>query len=158
MSPVRVVADDGEQLGVMPVEEALSAAAERGLDLVEVAASARPPVVKIMDYGKFKFEQQKAARVARKKQHTVHVKEVKMRPDISSHDMEFKIRHARNFLIEGNKVKLTMMFRGRQLARPELGAEIIEQSLGLLEDVGKADSKPKLEGRNMSVIVAPKGK
>lgn len=156
ISPVRVISDTGEQLGVLPIEEALAAAQERGLDLVEVAPQARPPVVKIMDYGKYKFEQAKAARAAKKKQHVIHVKEVKMRPGIDDHDMEFKLRHARKFLQNGDKVKLTMMFRGRQLAHPELGHEVLQQGLDMLEDVGKPETPIKREGRNMHVIVAPK--
>jgi translation initiation factor IF-3 len=121
ISPVRVISDAGEQLGVLPVEEALALAEERGLDLVEVAPMARPPVVKIMDYGKYKFEEAKAARAAKKKQHVIQIKEVKYRPGIDDHDFDFKTRHAREFLQEGNKVKVTMMFRGRQVARVERG-------------------------------------
>jgi translation initiation factor IF-3 len=151
-----VISDSGEQLGVLPIEEALAAATERGLDLVEVAPQARPPVVKIMDYGKYKFEEAKAARAARKKQHVIHVKEVKMRPGISEHDMEFKLRHARKFLEHGDKVKLTMMFRGRQLAHPELGHEVLEVAVNVLEDVGKPEMAIRREGRNMHVILAPK--
>lgn len=143
-------------MGVLPIEEALAAATEKGLDLVEVAPQARPPVVKIMDYGKYKFEEAKAQKAARKKQHIIHVKEVKMRPGISPHDMEFKLRHARKFLEHGDKVKLTMMFRGRQLAHPELGHEVLEEALAVLEDIGKAETQIKREGRNMHVIVAPR--
>src|SRR5690606_4904174 len=116
ISPVRVIAADGEQLGIMPVEEALTAAEGQGLDLVEVAPTARPPVVRIMDYGKFKYEEARKSRLARKKQHQIQIKEVKMRPGIEPHDMDFKVRHARRFIEEGNKVKVTMMFRGRQMA------------------------------------------
>ena len=121
ISPVRVIGDDGQQLGVLSIEEALARAEEKGLDLVEVAPTARPPVVKIMDYGKFKFEEAKAARAAKKKQHVIQIKEVKYRPGIDDHDFDFKTRHAREFLTEGNKVKVTMMFRGRQMARPDMG-------------------------------------
>ena len=105
---MRVIGAEGEQLGVLPIEEALAAAQDRGLDLVEVAPTARPPVVKIMDYGKFKFEEAKAARAAKKKQHVIHLKEIKVRPGIEEHDFEFKSRHAREFLVEGNKVKVTI--------------------------------------------------
>jgi translation initiation factor IF-3 len=156
ISPVRVVNDDGEQLGVLPVEEALRAAEERGLDLVEVAPNARPPVVKIMDYGKYRFQQNKAARAAKKKQHVIHLKEVKFRPGISDHDFEFKTRHAKDFLKEGNKVKMTMMFRGRQVTHPELGREVLMRAYELLQDVGKIEADPKLEGRNMTMVMAPK--
>lgn len=117
ISPVRVISDAGEQLGVLAVEDALAMAEEKGLDLVEVAPMARPPVVKIMDYGKYKFEEAKAARAAKKKQHVIEVKEIKFRPGIDDHDFDFKVRHMREFLKEGNKVKVTMMFRGRQMAR-----------------------------------------
>lgn len=156
ISPVRVISDEGEQLGVMPVDEALRTAGERGLDLVEVAPDARPPVVKIMDYGKFRFQQAKAARAARKKQHVIHMKEVKFRPGISDHDFEFKTRHARDFLKEGNKVKMTMMFRGRQITHPELGREVLLRAYEVIGDLGKIEAEPKLEGRNMTMVVAPK--
>ena len=153
---MRLIAHDGEQLGVVPIEEALRAAQERGLDLVEVAPLARPPVVKIMDYGKYRFEQAKAARAAKKKQHVIHIKEVKYRPGIDEHDFEFKTRHAREFLTEGNKVKVTMMFRGRQLAHPELGQEVLNRVLEALKDVAKVETDAKLDGRNMTMVLAPK--
>ncbi len=125
------------------------------MDMVEVAPEARPPVVKLMDYGKFKYEQQRAAREAKKKQHHVQVKEVKFRPGIEDHDYEFKTRHARRFLEEGNKVKLTMMFRGRQVTHPEIGREVLLRVTEDLEDVGKAETMPNMEGRIMSMILAP---
>ncbi len=155
-SPVRVIGDTGDQLGVMPVEEALNAAAERGLDLVEVAPTARPPVVKIMDYGKFRYEEDKAAKAAKKKQHVIHMKEVKFRPGISQHDFDFKVRHARSFIEDGNKVKLTMMFRGRQVTHPELGQEVLARVLEELQDIAKVEAQPKLEGRNMTMVLAQK--
>jgi translation initiation factor IF-3 len=156
ISPVRLIGHDGAQLGIVAIDEALRAAQEVGLDLVEVAPTARPPVVKIMDYGKFRFEQAKAARAARKKQHVIHMKEVKYRPGIDVHDFDFKTRHARNFLEEGNKVKLTMMFRGRQVAHPELGREVLDRVLNVLQDVAKVEVEAKLEGRNMTMVLAPK--
>ncbi len=156
ISPVRLIGADGEQVGIVPIEEAQRAAQERGLDLVEVAPTARPPVVKVMDYGKYRFEQAKAARAAKKKQHVIHLKEVKYRPGISDHDFEFKTRHAREFLLEGNKVKLTMMFRGRQVTHPELGREVLNRACNELEDVGKVETQAKLEGRNMTIVLAPK--
>ncbi len=143
-------------MGVVPVAEALASAQELGLDLVEVASDARPPVVKIMDYGKYRFEQAKAARAAKKKQHVIHLKEVKYRPGISSHDFEFKTRHAREFLESGNKVKMTMMFRGRQVTHPELGREVLMRAYGELEDFCKIETQPKLEGRTMTMVLAPK--
>jgi translation initiation factor IF-3 len=151
-----VIASDGEQLGIMPIEEALATAENDGLDLVEVAPTARPPVVRIMDYGKFKYEEARKARSARKKQHQILVKEVKFRPAIEPHDFDFKIRHARRFLEEGNKVKVTMMFRGRQIAHPELGREVMMKVAGVLEDLGKVEQLPSMEGRTMTMVVAPK--
>jgi translation initiation factor IF-3 len=156
ISPVRVIDVDGEQLGILSVEDALERAEDRGLDLVEVAPNARPPVVRIMDYGKFKYEEARKARAARKRQHQIQIKEVKMRPGIEAHDFQFKLRHARRFLEEGNKVKATMMFRGRQMAHPELGREVLTQVAEALEDVGKIESQPMLEGRNMTMILAPR--
>ncbi len=156
ISPVRVIGSDGEQLGIMAIEEALASAEDEGLDLVEVAPNSRPPVVRIMDYGKYKYEQARKARQAKKKQHNVQVKEVKFRPGIEDHDFEFKTRHARRFLEEGNKVKVTMMFRGRQVAHPELGREVLDRVAAELDDVGKIESAPDMEGRNMTMILVPK--
>jgi translation initiation factor IF-3 len=126
------------------------------LDLVEVAPTARPPVVRIMDYGKFKFEQAKQARLAKKKQHVILLKEVKYRPGIDDHDFDTKTRHARRFLEEGNKVKVTMMFRGRQVAHPELGKDVLDRVANDLADIGKIEADAKLEGKNMTMIIAPK--
>jgi translation initiation factor IF-3 len=156
ISPVRVITNTGEQLGVLPIEEAIAAAQERGLDLVEVAPMARPPVVKIMDYGKYKFEEAKAARAAKKKQHVIQIKEVKYRPGIDEHDFDFKTRHAREFLTEGNKVKVTLMFRGRQIAHLEFGKAVIDRVAASLADIGKIEQEAKLEGRNMVMVLAPK--
>ena len=140
----------------MSIEDAREAAAGRGLDLVEVAPSARPPVVRIMDYGKYKYEQARKARESKKKQHQVRVKEVKLRPKIEAHDVNFKAGHARRFLEEGNKVKLTMMFRGREMTHTDLGAVVLERFAESLSDVSKVETRPRLEGRNMSMILAPK--
>ena len=156
ISPVRVIAPDGSQLGILEVDVALARAQEEGLDLVEVAPMARPPVVRIMDYGKFKFEQAKQARLAKKKQHVILLKEVKYRPGIDDHDFDTKTRHARRFLEEGNKVKVTMMFRGRQVAHPELGKEVLDRVASELADLGKIETDAKLEGKNMTMILAPK--
>jgi translation initiation factor IF-3 len=156
ISPVRVIAPDGSQLGILEVDVALARAQEEGLDLVEVAPMARPPVVRIMDYGKFKFEQAKQARLAKKKQHVILLKEVKYRPGIDDHDFDTKTRHARRFLEEGNKVKVTMMFRGRQVAHPELGKDVLDRVATELADVGKIETDAKLEGKNMTMIIAPK--
>lgn len=153
---MRVIGSDGSQLGIMDVESALGRAQEQGLDLVEVAPLARPPVVRIMDYGKYKFEQAKMARVAKKKQHVIELKEVKFRPGIDDHDFLTKTRRARQFLGEGNKVKVTLMFRGRQIAHPELGRKVVIRVAQELADVGKIESDPKFEGKSMTMILAPK--
>jgi len=156
ISPLRVIGPDGAQLGIMERDAALAAAQERELDLVEVAPMARPPVVRIMDYGKYKFEQAKQARVAKKKQHVIKLKEVKFRPGVDDHDFETKTRHARRFLEEGNKVKVTLMFRGRQIAHPELGRAVVERVAGELADVAKVESDAKMEGKSMTMILTPK--
>jgi translation initiation factor IF-3 len=156
ISPIRVISPDGEQLGIMPVDQALAMAEEQGLDLVEVAPTARPPVCRIMDYGKYRYEEARKVREARKKQHHILVKEVKFRPGIETHDFDFKVRHARRFLEEGNKVKATMMFRGRQMAHPELGREVLSRVAVAVDDVGRVESEPLMEGRNMTMILAPR--
>lgn len=156
ISPVRVIGADGSQLGIMEVDAALRLADEAGLDLVEVAPTARPPVVRVMDYGKYKFEMAKQARQARKKQHVIELKEVKFRPGIDDHDFATKTRHARRFLEEKNKVKVTMMFRGRQIAHPELGQAVLDRVAAVLADVGKVETPGRLEGKLMTMIVAPK--
>ena len=158
ISPVRVISPDGEQVGIIPIERAMEIAEEQGLDLVEVAPMARPPVCRIMDYGKFKYEEQRQAREARKRQHHVQIKEVKMRPGIEDHDFEFKTRHARRFLEEGNKVKLTMMFRGRQMAHPEFGRQVLDRVSTMLQDVSKVEQFPQMEGRSMVMVLAPTAK
>lgn len=151
-----MIAADGAQLGIMELEAALSAADAAGLDLVEVAPLARPPVVRIMDFGKFKFEQAKMARQARKKQHVIHLKEVKFRPNIDEHDFLTKTRHARRFLEEGNKVKVTLMFRGRQITHPELGHQVVSRVGEVLADVAKVETAAKLEGKQLTMILTPK--
>lgn len=156
ISPLRVIAPDGSQLGILDLETALAQAEAQGLDLVEVAPMARPPVVRIMDYGKFKFEQAKMARQAKKKQHVILLKEVKYRPGIDDHDFDTKTRHARRFLEEKNKVKVTMMFRGRQVTHPELGQAVLERVATSLADVGKIESAGRLEGKSMTMILTPK--
>ncbi|HET9455088.1 MAG TPA: translation initiation factor IF-3 [Gemmatimonadaceae bacterium] len=156
ISPVRVIGADGSQLGIMDVDTALRQAEDAGLDLVEVAPTARPPVVRIMDYGKYKFEMAKQARQAKKKQHVIELKEVKFRPGIGEHDFETKVGHARRFLEEKNKVKVTMMFRGRQVAHPELGQAVLDRVAKGLADVGKVETSGRLEGKLMTMILAPK--
>lgn len=140
----------------MEVDRALALAEEHGLDLVEVAPTARPPVVRVMDFGKFKFEQAKQARIAKKKQHVIHLKEVKYRPGIEEHDFETKTRHARRFLEDRNKVKVTLMFRGRQIAHPELGRAVVQRVATDLADVAKVETPARMEGKQLTMILAPK--
>jgi translation initiation factor IF-3 len=155
ISPIRLIDADGGQIGIVSLDEAKDRASTAGLDLVEVAPEARPPVCRLMDYGKFRYEEARRAREAKKKQHTVQVKEVKYRPGIEEHDYAFKTRHVRRFLEDGDKVKVTMMFRGRQLSHPELGLEVLERVFGDVEDVGKIESQPTREGRTMIMVLAP---
>lgn len=153
---VRLVSEDGEQLGILPVREALEIAMQKNLDLVEIAPSARPPVCRLMDYGKFKFEQSKREKEARKKQKVVSIKEVKMRPNIEEHDFLVKTKNAKKFLIAGDKVKLTIMFRGREITHPQLGEILCLKFAEELADVSTVERAPKVEGRNMTTILVPK--
>lgn len=150
---IRVVADEG-QIGIMDIDSALKLAAERDLDLVEISPDADPPVCKVMDYQKFKFEKGKKLRKARKKQTTLTLKEVRMRPSIDVHDYEFKKRNVRKFLDHGDKVKVTMRFRGREFTRQELGANVLKKLASELEDIAKVESHPKMEGRQMVMILS----
>jgi translation initiation factor IF-3 len=155
---VRVVDEEGNQLGIMSPQDALREAESKELDLVEVAPNATPPVCRIMDYGKFKYEQKRRARESRKNQHTVTVKEIKYRPKIDKHDFEYKTQHVREFLEEGNKVKITVMFRGREMAHPEFGREILVKVVEETSDLttGEYDAaNSRLEGRNMSIVLQP---
>jgi translation initiation factor IF-3 len=153
---VRVVSGEGEQLGILPISEALRIAAERELDLVEVAPEAVPPVCRIMDFGKFKYQQSRRAKDARKKQTIIQVKEVKMGPKTDEHDFQFKARHVRRFLEEGNKAKVTIRFRGREMAHTELGRKLLDRMSHDLTDIATIESLPKLEGRNLVMILTPK--
>ncbi|MBR6756204.1 MAG: translation initiation factor IF-3 [Peptococcaceae bacterium] len=152
---VRLVDDAGEQLGVMPPREAVKIAAEKGLDLVEVAPTANPPVCRIMDYGKFKYEQSKKEKEAKKNQRTISVKEVKLRPNIEDHDFLTKAKNASKFLESGDKVKVTIMFRGREITHPELGKVLCDRFAQELSSVSKVEKEAKVEGRNMIMILAP---
>jgi translation initiation factor IF-3 len=155
---VRLIRNEGEQQGIIPTLEALAIARGRGLDLVEVAPQAVPPVVKIMDYGKFKFENEKKVRDSKKKQKLLKLKEIRMQPKIDEHDIEFKSKHVREFLAEGNKVKVTIRFRGRELAHTELGLDVLKDVLKRLEGEYVMDKAPAMEGRFMSMVVSPKSK
>ncbi len=156
ISPIRLIDEAGEQVGIMPTEEARQLAGARGLDLVEVSPHARPPVCRLMDYGKYKYEQARKAREAKKKQHNVQVKELKLRPKIEEHDLEFKLRHARRFLEEGDKVKFTMRFRGREITHPELGERVLVDVQDQLSDVASVESPVAREGRSMTMVLAPR--
>ncbi len=148
--------ENGEQLNIMPLEEALKLAQSKGLDLVEVSPNSKPPVCRIMNYGKFKFDQAKKEKDAKKKQKQVSLKEVKMRLNIEDHDFQVKTKNAEKFLTEGHKVKVTIMFRGREMAHPELGAVICNKTAERLKDVAVVERMPKAEGRNMIMILSPK--
>jgi len=153
---VRVVTQEGEQLGVFPIRDALRLAAERNLDLVEVAPSAKPPVCRIMDYGRYRYEQAKKDREARKRQHQVTIKEVKLRPRIDDHDFEVKARNAERFLKEGDRVKATIMFRGREIVHTDLGREVLDRLVSFLQEAGTVERPPRVEGRNMTMFFVPK--
>ena len=153
---VRVITADGEQLGIMSGRAAQQLAVERHLDLVEIAPTAKPPVCKIMDYGKFRYEQQKREKEARKKQKTFDIKEVKLRPGIEDHDFNVKYKNAVRFLEDVDKVKVTIMFRGRELSHPELGEVLLNKMAEQLKEIAVVERVPKLEGKNMIMIVAPK--
>ena len=153
---VRVIGSDGEQLGIMSGREAQKLAYEKHLDLVEIAPTAKPPVCRIMDYGKYRYEQQKREKESRKKQKTFDIKEVKLRPGIEEHDFNVKFKNAVRFLEDGDKVKVTIMFRGRELSHPELGEVLLNKMAAQLKEMAVVERQPKLEGKNMIMIVAPK--
>lgn len=155
---MRVVGPAGEQLGVLTIEAALEQANQFGMDLVEVNPMAKPPVCKIMDYGRFKYEEKKRASEAKKKQVVVHLKEVKMRPKTEEHDYEFKVRNVKRFLEEGNKARITIMFRGREITHKELGQALLEDVIKDVKEVGVVEQVPRMEGRQMFMILAPNPK
>jgi translation initiation factor IF-3 len=153
---VRVIDTDGEQLGVMSTRDAVAIASEKELDLVLVSDKADPPVCRVMDYGKYKFEQEKRAREAKKKQHAAEVKEVKMRYQIEEHDYKVRLNQAQRFLKDGDKVKATVMFRGREIQHTNLAKELLERLAGDLEEVAEIQQRPKREGRSMMMMLSPK--
>ena len=153
---VLLIDQNGEKQGVMPVASALEAAEEAGLDLVEIVPNADPPVVKILDYGKYKFQEQKKKNEARKRQKVVEIKEIKLRPQIDTHDYEVKAKVMHRFFEDGDKVKVTLRFRGREMAHPELGMKLLQQVKADFEPVAKVEHEPKMEGRQMIMILAPK--
>lgn len=153
---VRLIDDAGEQKGIVPIVEALRMARDQGLDLVEIAPQSNPPVCKILDYGKFKFEQEKKFKDNRKNQKIVKIKEVRMQPKIDDHDLDFKSKHVKEFLAEGNKVKVTIRFRGRELAHTEIGEDVLKSVLARIEGTYNLERPPTMEGRFMSMILSPK--
>ena len=153
---IRLVGETGEQLGIMSPREAMQIAEEQGLDLVEVAPTAKPPVCKIMDVGRYKYEQSKRERETRKKKHIISMKEVKLRPNIDEGDFSTKVRNAVRFLEDGDKVKVTIMFRGREMSHPELGQELLNRVADVVKELANVERGSKLEGRNMSMIISPK--
>ena len=156
VTQVRLIDADNNMVGVVPLREALWAAEEVGLDLVEVSPGAEPPVCKVLDYGKYKYEAQKKKNEARKKQKTVDVKEIKLRPNIDDHDYEVKMRNARRFIGEGDKVKVTLRFRGREMAHQELGMNVLVRVREELDEMAKVEQMPKMEGRQMVMVLAPR--
>ncbi len=152
---MRLIDADGTQLGIVPIEEARRLAEERGMDLVEVGATADPPVVRILDWGKVRYEKQKKDRESKKKASVIEVKEIKYRPTIDEHDFDIKTAQAKRFLSKGNKVKVTVFFRFRQLRRPELGVEILDKVTRDLAEVGTVETRSKMEGRQMIMVLAP---
>jgi translation initiation factor IF-3 len=154
---VRLIDADGNQKGIVPTFEALQMARDAGLDLVEVAPQAQPPVCKLLDYGKYKFELEKKVRESRKHQKQVRIKEIRMQPKIDEHDLEFKTRHIQEFLDEGDKVKVTVRFRGRELAHTELGKDVLDRILQMLGDTFLLEKAAQMEGRTMSLLLNPKG-
>ena len=153
---MRLIDEKGENVGVVPVAQALGRAEQAGLDLVEIAPLAEPPVVKILDFGKYKYEEQKRKNEARKKQKVIEIKEIKMRPTIDDHDYDTKMKAARRFFEEGDKVKVTLRFRGRELVHQEIGVKVLERVRGDLAERGKVEQFPRMEGRQMTMVIAPK--
>lgn len=153
---VRLIDENGENVGVVPQADALQRAVEAGLDLVEVSPDATPPVCKILDYGKYKYQTQKKAAEARKHQKIVEIKEIKMRPAIDEHDYNVKMRSIKRFFEEGDKVKVTLRFRGREMAHQQLGMDVLQRVKGELEEIAKVESEPRLEGRQMVMVLAPR--
>ncbi|MBU2603335.1 MAG: translation initiation factor IF-3 [Actinobacteria bacterium] len=153
---VRLIGPDGEQVGIVPIREALDFADRLNLDLVEVAPMAQPPVCKVMDYGKYRYEQEQKTKEARKRQTTISIKEIKLRPKIDDHDFATKRGHVERFLKNGDKVKLTIMFRGRELVHPHLGERLLRRMAEELQELGDVESQPNLDGRNMVMMLGPK--
>ena len=153
---VRLIGDEGEQLGIMSAEEALKIAAEREMDLVKIAPGSNPPVCKIMDYGKYRFEQTKKEKEAKKNQRVIEIKEIRMGPSIGENDFNTKLKNGQKFLADGDRVKVSVRFRGREMAHTEIGAQLLKNFAEKCADIANMDKAPKLEGRNMSMFLSPK--
>ena len=153
---IRVIDDTGSQLGIMPPPQALAIAKQKGLDLVEISPTANPPVCRIMDFGKYQYQEQKRAREAKRHQKVIEVKEIKFRPKVDEHDYQFKKKHIERFLSEGDKVKATIFFRGRENAHPEIGRRILERLMGELAEVAVPETDPQKEGNQLHTILAPR--
>ena len=156
MPEVRVIGADGSQIGIIPTHEALRLAEEQGLELVEVNPRAAPPVCKIMDFGKFKYETSKKEKASRRHQSTIVLKEIKLRPKTDEHDLDFKVKHIRGFLSEGNKCKLVIVFRGREIVHPETGQAMLDRVVKTVADVAMVEQRPMMEGRRMVMIIGPR--
>lgn len=155
-SEVRLIDDTGDNRGIVSIEEARAVAASAGLDLVEISPHAEPPVCKVLDYGKLKYENQKKANLARKKQKVIDVKEIKMRPNIDEHDYQVKLRSMHRFFGAGDKVKVTLRFRGREMAHQDIGADVLKRVQEDMQEIAKVESHPSMEGRQMTMVMAPK--
>ena len=155
VSRVRVISEGGQALGILPIGDAISQAIAAGLDLVEVSPNADPPVCRIMDYGKFKYEKSKKAKEAKKKQHVMHLKEIKLHPKTEDHDFNFKMQHACNFLIKGDRVKITVVFRGREITHIDFGQKMLEKAKAVIIELSSLEIPPKMEGRNLVAIFVP---
>ncbi len=156
VAQVRLIDEQGENVGIVATDEAIERAEDAGMDLVEISPGAEPPVCKILDYGRFKYQDQKKKNEARKKQKTIDVKEIKMRPNIDQHDYDVKMRSINRFIADGDKVKVTMRFRGREMVHQELGLKVLDRVRDQLDEVAKVEQFPRMEGRQMIMIVAPK--
>ncbi len=148
-----MISETGEQLGIVPIEDAIVRAEDVNLDLVEVGGNSNPPVCKLLNFGKIKYEQKKKAHQSKKKQHVIKVKEIRVRPSIGEHDLMTKVNQGRKFLLEGNKLKVTIMFRGRELSRVDLGMEVLERIVEMLDDISEIEKQTDLEGRRMNVVL-----
>ena len=153
---IRVIGENGEQIGVVPASEGLKLAKEKNLDLVEVAPTAKPPVCRIMDYSKYKYDQEKKERLARKKQRVIHIKEIRLKPNIEENDYQTKLRHLKRFLKRGDKAKVALMFKGREMAHVDVGRQLMDRLMKDLSEVGEVERPPVLEGRFMVMFMAPK--